>query len=93
MNDANPFDVRGMNAIVTGAAMGIGFGISRVNNAGVFPSVPVLQMTPELFDRVLRINLRGLVVGSTRRSRLGAWACLTTSPRSRSSWLRMPATT
>ncbi len=33
-----------------------------VNNAGIFPSVPVLQMPPQLFDRVLRINLRGLVL-------------------------------
>jgi 2-deoxy-D-gluconate 3-dehydrogenase len=32
-----------------------------VNNAGIYPSVPVLQMTPETFDRVYRINLRGLV--------------------------------
>ena len=30
-----------------------------VNNAGIFPQVPVLQMTPELFDRVYRINLKG----------------------------------
>ncbi len=33
-----------------------------VNNAGIFPTVPLLQMPPELFDRVLRINLRGLVL-------------------------------
>jgi 2-dehydro-3-deoxy-D-gluconate 5-dehydrogenase len=33
-----------------------------VNNAGIFPSVPALKMAPELFDRVLRINLRGLVL-------------------------------
>ena len=32
-----------------------------VNNAGIFPRVPALEMQPELFDRVLRINLRGLV--------------------------------
>ena len=32
-----------------------------VNNAGIFPQVPALEMQPELFDRVLRINLRGLV--------------------------------
>ena len=30
-----------------------------VNNAGIFPQVPALQMTPELFDRVYRINLKG----------------------------------
>jgi len=32
-----------------------------VNNAGIFPKVPALEMQPELFDRVMRINLRGLV--------------------------------
>lgn len=31
-----------------------------VNNAGIFPIAPVLQMTPELFDRVYRVNLKGL---------------------------------
>lgn len=30
-----------------------------VNNAGIFPSVPVLDMTPDDFDRVIRTNLRG----------------------------------
>lgn len=32
-----------------------------VNNAGIFPNVPALEMEPKLFDRVIRINLRGLV--------------------------------
>ena len=32
-----------------------------VNNAGIFPNVPALEMQPELFDRVIRINLRSLV--------------------------------
>jgi 2-dehydro-3-deoxy-D-gluconate 5-dehydrogenase len=32
-----------------------------VNDAGIFPTSPVLEMTPEFFDRVLGINLRGLV--------------------------------
>ncbi len=31
-----------------------------VNNAGIFPQVPMLKMTTELFDKVYRINLRGL---------------------------------
>lgn len=117
------FTVEGLAALVTGGAMGIGFGIARrfveggahvliadvdevaagrairalgdgpgkvaaclvdvgaedapirmvgacvrqfggldvlVNNAGVFPRVPMLDMTTEAFDRVYRINLRGL---------------------------------
>jgi 2-deoxy-D-gluconate 3-dehydrogenase len=32
-----------------------------VNNAGIFPSSPVLEMSRELFDRVLAVNLRGAV--------------------------------
>ncbi len=31
-----------------------------VNNAGIFPIVPMLQTTPELFEQVYAINLRGL---------------------------------
>lgn len=32
-----------------------------VNNAGIYPMVPALEMTPEMFDRVYRVNLKGLV--------------------------------
>jgi NAD(P)-dependent dehydrogenase (short-subunit alcohol dehydrogenase family) len=119
-----PFSVAGRNAVVTGGAMGIGFGIARrlaegganvliadrdedatrsavtkladasgrpagmqvdvsspescqaavqrcvdefgsldilVNDAGIFPTSPVLEMTPEFFDRVVAVNLKGLV--------------------------------
>lgn len=122
-----PFDIRGKNVIVTGGAMGIGFGIVDrfvegganvliadidadaaeaaagkltgypgrvvaakvdiadpssgealiarcvevfgsvdvlVNNAGIYPQVPMLEMTPELFDKVYSINLRGLAFAS-----------------------------
>ena len=31
-----------------------------VNNAGIFPQVPMLEMAPDLFDKVYRINLKGL---------------------------------
>jgi 2-deoxy-D-gluconate 3-dehydrogenase len=31
-----------------------------VNNAGIFPSTPVLEMSPEDFDRVIATNLRGV---------------------------------
>ena len=118
-----PFDIAGKNAIVTGGAMGIGYGIVDrfveaganvlvadldfeaatavagklvgspgrvipmrtdvseegageelvarcvdafgsldilVNNAGIYPQVPMLEMTPEVFDRVYSINLKGL---------------------------------
>ncbi len=118
-----PFDLTGKNVIVTGGAMGIGFGIAKrlvegganvliadiddaaaetavgklregtgraismhadmtqrdagermvdrcveefgsvdilVNNAGIFPIVPMLQMPPELFEKILAVNLIGL---------------------------------
>jgi NAD(P)-dependent dehydrogenase (short-subunit alcohol dehydrogenase family) len=32
-----------------------------VNDAGIFPTSPVLEMSQQFFDRVLGINLRGLV--------------------------------
>lgn len=35
-----------------------------VNNAGIFPSQPVLDMAPEDFDRVVRTNLRGVYLCS-----------------------------
>ena len=132
MNPANAFDLSGRNAIVTGGAMGIGFGIVRrflaaganvvladldataaaeasrrvdaapgrvvtvacdvgsddagekmveacvrafgridilVNNAGIFPHAPVLNMEMSLFDRVIRTNLRGLVIASQAAGR------------------------
>lgn len=118
--DWGPFSLKGRNALITGAAMGIGHGIAArfveaganvmiadvspsvdvaakldgaraksivldvsdekaarqavqhfvddfgtldilVNNAGIYPMSPVLEMTPEFFDRVIDVNLRGLV--------------------------------
>jgi 2-dehydro-3-deoxy-D-gluconate 5-dehydrogenase len=31
-----------------------------VNDAGIFPQVPIREMTAEVFDRVIAVNLRGL---------------------------------
>jgi 2-deoxy-D-gluconate 3-dehydrogenase len=31
-----------------------------VNNAGIFPAVPVLEMTPAQFERVIAVNLEGV---------------------------------
>jgi len=126
VTDWGPFDLSGKNAVVTGGAMGIGYGIVvrfveagakvvvadldgeaaarvakqmggprqavsmavdvgaddageaivstcvdaftsidiLVNNAGIYPMAPMLQTTPELFDRVYRVNLRGLAFAS-----------------------------
>jgi 2-deoxy-D-gluconate 3-dehydrogenase len=124
MTTDDVFSINGKRAIVTGGAMGIGFGIAErfaaggasvlladldedaavaaasklaglpgrihplridvaaddagglaieacvrefggidvlVNNAGIFPMSPVLDMTPEFFDRIVAVNLRGTV--------------------------------
>jgi 2-dehydro-3-deoxy-D-gluconate 5-dehydrogenase len=117
MSDWGPFSLQGKNAIVTGGALGIGFGIASrfveaganvlladinddavqkaanslgpqakglradvtadaermvaacvdafgsidimVNNAGIYPFASMMETTPELFDRVIGINLKG----------------------------------
>ena len=119
-----PFDLAGKSAIVTGGAMGIGFGIATrmteaganvligdidegaaeiaakklgeqrgqaravkadvsdpttgaqlaercveefgsvdilVNNAGIYPIAPFLDLDPSVFDRIINVNLRGLM--------------------------------
>ncbi|HET9780885.1 MAG TPA: SDR family NAD(P)-dependent oxidoreductase [Candidatus Dormibacteraeota bacterium] len=121
VTDWGPFSLKGRNALITGAAMGIGHGIAKrfaeaganvviadispaiesvateldggrakgivfdvsdataaagavqrvvdefgsidilVNNAGIYPMSPFLDMSPEFFDRVIGINLRGSV--------------------------------
>jgi len=35
-----------------------------VNNAGIYPTIPVMQMSPEDFDRVIAVNLRGVFLCS-----------------------------
>jgi NAD(P)-dependent dehydrogenase (short-subunit alcohol dehydrogenase family) len=40
-----------------------------VNNAGIFPTSPVLDMSVEEWDRVLDVNLRGAFVGSREAGR------------------------
>ncbi|MEU4164803.1 SDR family NAD(P)-dependent oxidoreductase [Actinoplanes sp. NPDC026670] len=40
-----------------------------VNNAGIFPSVPLLDMSDDLWDKVLDVNARGTFVGSREAAR------------------------
>ncbi|GAA1639950.1 SDR family NAD(P)-dependent oxidoreductase [Actinoplanes couchii] len=40
-----------------------------VNNAGIFPAMPVLEMTDELWDRVQAVNARGTFVGAREAAR------------------------
>ncbi len=41
-----------------------------VNNAGIFPQIPLLEMAAEDFDRVISVNLRGTFLCSREASRL-----------------------
>jgi NAD(P)-dependent dehydrogenase (short-subunit alcohol dehydrogenase family) len=40
-----------------------------VNNAGVFPHIPVLEMTDEQWDAVFAVNARGVLAGSREAAR------------------------
>ncbi|XVU28662.1 SDR family NAD(P)-dependent oxidoreductase [Actinoplanes sp. CA-054009] len=40
-----------------------------VNNAGIFPSVPLLEMTDETWDQVFAVNARGVFVGTREAAR------------------------
>ncbi len=40
-----------------------------VNNAGIFPSTPFLEMTSESWDKVLAVNLRGTFLGASAAAR------------------------
>ncbi|MBE3567903.1 MAG: SDR family NAD(P)-dependent oxidoreductase, partial [Thermogemmatispora sp.] len=40
-----------------------------VNNAGIYPSSPALEMSDEQWDRVLAINLRGTFLGAREAAR------------------------
>lgn len=41
-----------------------------INNAGIFPSSPVLEMTTELWDKIQAINLRGVFLGSREAAKI-----------------------
>jgi NAD(P)-dependent dehydrogenase (short-subunit alcohol dehydrogenase family) len=40
-----------------------------INNAGIFPSKPLLEQTDDDWDRVLNVNLRGLFIGCREAAR------------------------
>lgn len=41
-----------------------------VNNAGIFPSVPVAQMTQEVFEQVMHVNLRSVFLATKHASEI-----------------------
>ncbi len=52
-------DLGQVSAAVASAVAHFGRLDVLVNNAGIFPSCPALEISPELWDRVFSINLRG----------------------------------
>ena len=46
-----------------------------LNNAGVYPQCPLLEMTEEAWDEIFRINVKGVFVGSRIAASHMACAC------------------
>jgi NAD(P)-dependent dehydrogenase (short-subunit alcohol dehydrogenase family) len=63
---SDPASVRKLADAATAAFGGVDV---WVNNAGVYPSTPFLEMTEEDWDRVLDINLRGTFLGCREAAR------------------------
>ena len=54
---SNPTDAHGMVAAAVKAFGGVDI---LVNDAGIYPSVPVMQLTEQDFERILAVNLKGV---------------------------------
>lgn len=58
------------DAVVIGRAVDAFGGVDvLVNNAGIYPQVPLLEMSVEMLDRVLAVNLRSLMLFSRAAAR------------------------
>ncbi|HEX2903933.1 MAG TPA: SDR family NAD(P)-dependent oxidoreductase [Jatrophihabitans sp.] len=51
-------------AAIDAAVTGYGGLHILVNNAGIYPAMPIAQLTVELFDHVLAVNLRGVFLAT-----------------------------
>ena len=61
-----------VQAMVSAAQEGLGPIDALINNAGVFPRVPFLEMTERDWDHVLDVNLKGSSKVQAQRTLLGA---------------------
>ncbi|WP_250032537.1 SDR family NAD(P)-dependent oxidoreductase [Paractinoplanes maris] len=62
-------DTTSVQAVADRAVTDLGGLEIWVNNAGIFPSVPLLEMSDELWDTVLAVNTRGSFVGAREAAR------------------------
>ncbi|BEL05683.1 hypothetical protein Q0Z83_038740 [Actinoplanes sichuanensis] len=62
-------DTASVRAVADRAVTDLGGLEIWVNNAGIFPSVPLLDMSDEIWDRVLDVNARGTFVGAREAAR------------------------
>ncbi len=58
-----------VNALVSAAVERFGRLDVMVNNAGICPIVPFLEVTEEVYDRVLAVNLKGTFLGTQAAAR------------------------
>jgi NAD(P)-dependent dehydrogenase (short-subunit alcohol dehydrogenase family) len=62
-------DELSVSAVADRAVRDLGHLDIWINNAGVYPGAPVLDMTPDQWDEVLDFNLRGAFLGAREAAR------------------------
>ncbi|WP_073255813.1 SDR family NAD(P)-dependent oxidoreductase [Cryptosporangium aurantiacum] len=62
-------DTGTVNAVADRAVDELGGLDIWVNNAGIFPAVPLLELTDETWDQVFAVNTRGTLVGAREAAR------------------------
>jgi NAD(P)-dependent dehydrogenase (short-subunit alcohol dehydrogenase family) len=69
---ATRMDVTDADSVVAAAQMAVdklgGLDI-WVNNAGVYPNIPLLEMTPQVWDQVMAVNTKGVFLGAQEAAR------------------------
>lgn len=69
---STPMDVTDPHSVAAAAALaGSAFGGLDiwVNNAGIYPNIPLLEMTDETWDQVMDVNLKGVFLGVREAAR------------------------